>query len=209
VRTVRFSGVSSKVFVFFDEKSLFLSFKTAICFANHLDLEMFYFTFAAFLNIFIAPHMVSERHTFHVSKCELAYVAKTKTVQISLHLFIDDLENALKQTSEAPTYIGTPRETNDANARIAAYIATHFKLQTGKNTLPLKMIGKEKTKDLQAIYLFLEAQSPQAVSKLLIQNQLLTELYSDQKNIVETTLANGKQGLFTFTKRYFSDTIVF
>jgi hypothetical protein len=44
-------------------------------------------------------------HAFHVSKAVVEYNPGEQAIQVSMHLFLDDLEAALKQTHPEPLYL--------------------------------------------------------------------------------------------------------
>ena len=57
-------------------------------------------------------------HTFHVSKTMVEYSEKEKSLQISVHLFIDDLEESLKNEGHTKVFVCTERESAQAEKYI-------------------------------------------------------------------------------------------
>jgi hypothetical protein len=49
------------------------------------------------ISSFASPFNNGELHAFHISKTDMIFNAKDKTVQITMHIFIDDLELALEK----------------------------------------------------------------------------------------------------------------
>ena len=42
-------------------------------------------------------------HEFHVSRCEITYRTETQSLEIIQHMYVDDLELALKEDFDGPT----------------------------------------------------------------------------------------------------------
>ena len=60
------------------------------------------------------------------------------------------------------------------------------------------MLGKEISKDLAGVWCYLEIPNIEAIKQLKIQNQLLLEVFDDQKNIVHIRGPKGKKGGLIF-----------
>jgi len=101
-----------------------------------------------------------------------------------MHIFIDDLEVALEQDSVPKLYIGTEKEDISADGYIAHYISDHFKLSVDGSTLENEFLGKELSKDLAAIWCYLEVPLDKELSEFDLSHDLLMEVYDDQKNVV-------------------------
>ena len=148
-------------------------------------------------------------HEFHVSKCQIDYNAKEEALQITLHLFIDDLETALKQQGADKLYICSEREDEKAELYLFRYLQQRFQLLVNETEQAFEFIGKEPSDDLQAVWCYLEITGVSELSSLEITNSLLMEVFADQKNIVQIRLPEGRQSYFMFQEGMTSEKIQF
>lgn len=131
-----------------------------------------------------AGSSVSLLHEFHLSKSTVNYDSESAALQVTMHIFIDDLEDALKQQDLPRLYIGTEKEDSTADLHIANYIKSCFTLTKGSDTLEQLFIGKELSADLAAIWCYIEVPMDSSVGNLDFKNSLLMEVFDDQKNIM-------------------------
>ncbi len=161
---------------------------------------MFLLMFICLLN-----PVLKEIHDFHVSRCEINYETGSGDIQIAAHIFIDDLENALKLSGHNDLHLTAVNENSKADQIIERYINSKLKLQAGDGRiLKLQMIGKEMSDDEMALWCYLEVTDMKHIHELKIENTILMELFNDQKNIIDFTL-NGKKKYFSVldTKKRF------
>jgi len=101
-----------------------------------------------------------------------------------MHIFIDDLEVALAEKGVSKLYIGTEKEDTTADLHISEYIAEHFKLKGDDKSLQPQFLGKELSKDLAAIWCYMEVTLDQELEQMDISHNLLMEVFADQKNVI-------------------------
>jgi hypothetical protein len=133
-------------------------------------------------------------HDIHISKAEIHYKSERKSLQISLHIFIDDLEDELEDMGAENIYLCTERETAAAEEYLMQYINQRFVLSDGTQNLKLEFIGKENSEDLLAVWCYLEVPE-YTLTDLSIKNQIMITRYEDQKNIVSFKV-DGKRKAF-------------
>lgn len=148
-------------------------------------------------------------HAFHVSKCLIDYSSEDAALQISMHLFIDDLELALEAQGAKQLFVGTEREAEKTNTYIERYLNQRFQLSVNQTAVTFNYIGKETSEDLSAIWCYLEIPNIQQLSELEVHNTILMEIYDDQKNIISITGPNQKEGYFLFVQGQTHDKVVF
>lgn len=144
-------------------------------------------------------------HEFHVSKCQIEFNLKEKALEISMHLFIDDLEEALRNEGAGKLFIGTEKESDQAENYLLQYLNDHFQLKVNDQLVEYDFVGKETSEDLQAIWCYLEITNIEAVKSIVVENSLLMEVFADQKNIIHILMPNKKQGYFMLEKGKSSD----
>ena len=147
-------------------------------------------------------------HDYHVSKSRIHYDADARAYQITLHLFIDDLEAALRLRGIDGLYLGTERETAEADTYVATYLQDRFNLRADSTTLGYTYLGKEVSEDLMAFYIYLEVANVALDPSLDVTNALLTEVHDDQRNIVQIQVGKAIRGYFICTREDPSERVV-
>lgn len=125
-------------------------------------------------------------HPFYVSNTIAHYNEETATIQISSHIFLDDLEKGIHQKSGVWIKYGSENESPFRDSLIFDYLSEHIQWQLMDTLVKLDYIGAEMSEDYSALWCYLE--SPEIISgktKLDIKNSLLMEVYNDQKNILQ------------------------
>ena len=145
-------------------------------------------------------------HEFHVSKCLVKYSEKDQSLQISIHIFIDDFETALKD-KEDQLFLGTEREKSSADQFVENYLTEKLKIKVDGTDQSFEYIGKEISDDLQALWCYFEIENTNPNQKIEIENTVLMELFDDQKNIVSLKGPLQSKAYFLFVNDYFSDTL--
>ena len=150
---------------------------------------------------FIAFGSFSFVHEFHVSKCLIEYKAEKEEIQISMNIFIDDLEIALSNMGVDSLYIGTEKEAVQADDFILKYIEKTFSVEiNNQEDVPSQFIGKEISEDLTSIWCYLRIEAKHPIEKLRIKNSILLETYDDQKNITSIVGPEKKKSSFMGTR---------
>lgn len=148
-------------------------------------------------------------HAFHISKTDIEYKAQEKTLQITAHIFIDDLELALEKRGFKGLFIGTEKENKEANKHICQYLFDNFSIKINNKTVYYEVLGKETTQDRQALYIYMEIKNIKDMRNIFVENKVLTECFNDQKNIVQISTSSKKQGYFLLDKTKMSDSAQF
>lgn len=145
--------------------------------------------------------LLPNAHAFHTSITEMRYNPKQKAFEISLRVFTDDLEKTLSANNQNKKFVIENNDKNDVF--IEPYIRKHFVITTPKNQkLIYQYVGKEKEGDATWIYLEMPVNEPIKGSK--IQNDVLTDMFDDQTNIVNIFVNNDKKSyLFTVKNKVF------
>jgi hypothetical protein len=137
-------------------------------------------------------------HDFHLSRSEINYETKSGELQISAHIFIDDLEDAIALSGQKGLYLCTDREHPDGEKAMEKYINSRLTLKVKDKKVHLVLLGKETSKDKMAVWCYLEVTGIKNLRELMIDNKILTELFNDQKNIVDFTVDKKKKHFSIF-----------
>jgi hypothetical protein len=140
-------------------------------------------------------------HDFHTSLTEMRYNTKSKTFEISLRVFTDDLEKVLSATNQNKKFLVENNDKNDPF--VETYIKKHFVVVNAKNQKPvINYIGKEK--EGEATWIYLEMPVNESINGSKIQNNVLIDMFEDQTNILNIFVQNQKKSyLYNVKNRIF------
>ncbi len=146
-----------------------------------------FFSFSSLLN-----SGLESEHDIHISKCNVHYKTKTQSLQIIVHLFLDDLELALTDKGGTDLAICTENEDPNAEEYIDAYLNEHLLMELNDEALNYTFIGKEISEDIMGVYCYLEVENlSKFKGELRFYYNALMEVYDDQQNIISLK-ADGK-----------------
>ena len=164
-----------------------------------LILVIILFTNTSFLR---SPFSVLlHKHDFHTSLTEMRYNTKSKTFEISVRVFTDDLEKVLSVANQNKKFLVENNDKNDPF--VEAYIKKNFVVVNTKNQKPIiNYIGKEKEGD--ATWIYLEMPVNESINGSKIQNNVLIDMFEDQTNILNIFVQNQKKSyLYNVKNRVF------
>ncbi len=121
-------------------------------------------------------------HPFHVSVCEVEFSTKSKSLQITHHIFLDDLEEALKQYSGKPLDIINPKDRQERDRLVKNYIMENFSVKVNGKIIPGNYLGNELEED--AMYCFIEVKGVKKIKEIEIKNTIMMSKFDDQVNLV-------------------------
>ncbi len=148
-------------------------------------------------------------HEFHISKCLIEFNEKEKALQFTLHLFIDDLEEALRQQGADKLFICTDKEVEKAEEYIYKYLQQKLAISLEGQQMDYTFIGKEMSEDMVAVWCYLEIENVENIHQLHVKNSILLEAFDDQKNIISIIGPNKKKGYLLFNNAKNEETLEF
>ncbi len=125
--------------------------------------------------------ILSNFHPFHVSVCEVYHNPKSKSLEISMKIFIDDLELAIQNAGNAPFSLEHTDAKNTIITELNDYLTRHFKISIDSKIVALELIGYEFEDD--TILCYIEGKKTKEVHEIEIYNAIITEVYDDQINL--------------------------
>ncbi len=125
---------------------------------------------------------MTSAHPFYVSICEINYNTTSKSLEISLRIFTDDLENALQDWGAGKLYLGEVNEIEKADSVLEDYIFKVLSIELDQKKTNLEFLGKEVEQELTWIYL--EAKNIADFEKISITNRLLFQSLPGQTNLI-------------------------
>ncbi|NHM01810.1 DUF6702 family protein [Flavobacterium difficile] len=135
-------------------------------------------------------------HKFYVGVFQVDYIKEKKAVQITARLFIDDLEKALYKKHNKHFYITTKEEIAESNKYIANYLEEKLKIKINNKTQIFQFLTKEQEDNV--IICYLKINCKEKIKDLDITNNVLTDIFNEQQNLVHLNIdGNKKTLLFT------------
>ena len=130
------------------------------------------------LSLFILPFV----HDFHFSRTKAHYNSETQTLQMSMNVFTDDLELAVRTCGHEALKIDV--ETNSVtDSLLSIYVLSKFRASHAGLPLDMEWIGYEC--DYDVTYVYVESEAFSLDSTLLIDQTLLMEIFDDQENVLD------------------------
>ncbi len=121
-------------------------------------------------------------HPFHISVCEIDHNAEDKTLQVTHHIFLDDLEEALNEKYNTRMDIINPKDRNERDRMIKAYVISNFILDVDGKQKGLNYLGHEIEED--AMYCYISVPGIKKIKNIKVTNTILMEKFDDQINLV-------------------------
>ncbi len=140
-------------------------------------------------------------HDIHLTKAQVDVNTSEQSVQVSMHIFLDDLEKVIQEETgfTEKMHLGTEKEVPEGDSLLAVYLRSHFLITANEEPLSFSFVGKENSQDLLAVWCYFEFPlSDISTKKLTLTNNVLMELYNDQQNIITLVGPNKKRDYLLF-----------
>jgi hypothetical protein len=151
-------------------------------------------------------HALALLHPFYVSVTEINHNPEAASLEISIKMFADDLEDALQQRFGETMHLGLEDEHPDADVYLALYLKDELQIEVDGQPVTFAYLGKDA--NLEAAWCFLEIKNVPAPREVQVRNTLLTELFETQKNMVHVRIGGETQSML-LQRRKLSDTASF
>ncbi len=149
---------------------------------------------ALFSFLMVSP-LPMDLHDFHLCKTDIHYKSDQDAIQITIHTFIDDTEEALRKLEALEYKIFESAEHPDTDSILTRYILDQLVIRIDGLPVEMQWLGKEPSDDIQGLYSYIEVLGVTDVQTLEIENHILMDLFDDQRNIT-TVLKDKKREAF-------------
>lgn len=126
-------------------------------------------------------------HDIHLSKSEVNYDSKSRSVQVSISLFLDDFELALKERGFDNVKLFSTFEVENADELIEDYLSDKLKFSQNNEEIMTTYLGREISEDLSAVWCYIEVENVPQDQILTVTNEVFMEIYDDQKHVMVIT----------------------
>ncbi|MBZ9630712.1 hypothetical protein LB465_07960 [Salegentibacter sp. LM13S] len=140
-------------------------------------------------SFFLLSAFKSGAHEFYLSVTEIEYNNEEQSLQIITRVFIDDFQNVLNERFDADIQLSQEAEEGAVAENISKYLGQKLRLNANGEDLQLNYLGKEY--DADQLVLYIEVENVASFNQIEVTNEILTDLFDDQKNVVHVKV-NGK-----------------
>ncbi len=141
----------------------------------------------------LIPLLAFMLHKEYYSLTNIVFNPQEKSVQVTIRLFTDDMEFALKNQFEKAIELGTDREIKEADHLLELYLNQRFTIAINANKTPFAFIGKEFEKDV--MYVYLEIPNISDIQQIEVRNAILIDSFSEQENIVKINYLTTRRSM--------------
>lgn len=122
-------------------------------------------------------------HPYYIGLTELN-ISTPSTLQVSVRLFANDLEEALRKASSRPVDILNPEHAAQTDSLLFHYIRKRLGIQLNGKAATLHYVGYEREEESVWTYLEIRSQKPDSIRRVSISNSLLYEAFPAQTHII-------------------------
>lgn len=144
-------------------------------------------------SFFLLSAFKSGAHEFYLSVTEIEYNNEEQSLQIITMVFIDDFQNVLNERFDADIQLSQEAEEGAVTEHISKYLNQKLRLKIDGEELQLNYLGKEY--DADQLVLYIEVENVAAFDEIEVTNEILTDLFDDQKNVVHVKVNNKTKSL--------------
>ena len=159
-----------------------------------------------FLLPLILPLLSFSAHTYYLSLTQIKYKEASKSVQIIINVFMDDIETALNKDYHLDLQLSTKKELKDNDVYFEKYLKRKLQFKIDTIAKEFKYIGKEYDGDL--VYFYLEIENIQKVASIEITNKILLQHFPKQENLVKSKVGTKNKSVL-LSKDQFKETLTY
>jgi hypothetical protein len=153
-----------------------------------------------FLLFLIIPLLSFSAHKYYLSLTQIKFKEETKSIQIIINVFMDDIETALNKENSIDLQLTTKKELKNNDIYFEKYLRSTLQFKIDTIAKDFKYIGKEYDGDL--VYFYLEIENISKVSSIEITNRILLKHFSNQQNLVKSKVGTKNKSVLLTKNNY-------
>ncbi len=131
-------------------------------------------------------------HPFYIAMTDINYNRQDKELEISVRIFTDDFENALrKNNANAPIDLLHPASQAQMNRFVSDYIAKNLHIAINNTAATMQFAGYEQAQE--SIWAYFEIKNIASVQKITVNSSLLYDYTREQSNIIHVKVNDKEQ----------------
>lgn len=137
--------------------------------------------------------LTASAHRYHTSLTRIDYDADEKLAEITMQVFTNDIEDALRKKNGDKQQIHLDK-TPKIDEMILNYLSDRFVLKNrAGETKKLRWIGLQTENDVTLF--FVETPMPEGLDGATLENSILNDQFDDEVNLVTTRFGGAKTDL--------------
>lgn len=128
-----------------------------------------------------------------MSVTDITYNTEEGSLQMITRLFYDDLEDVLRERYKEDLTVDETSNQEELDTYIKKYLSTKLIIKVDGETKTLSYLGKEYEDDYVVCYI--EITGITSLKTLEIENTVLMDAFTEQKNMVHTDILGKKKSL--------------
>jgi hypothetical protein len=146
-----------------------------------------------FLLLFIIPLLSFSAHKYYLSLTQIEFKESSKSVQIIINVFMDDIETALNKDNNIDLQLSTKKELPNNDVYFENYLRRKLQFKIDTIAKEFKYIGKEYDGDL--VYFYLEIENIAKVSSIEVTNKILLKYFPKQENLIKSKVGTKNKSI--------------
>lgn len=144
------------------------------------------------LVVLVLPLLAFGFHKYYVSVTTVEHSIEDQSLQVISRMFIDDFDNVLEERYGYEADLATKDEKKNSDEYIEKYLRSKLVFQVNGKAVPYIYLGHEYDADMLVCYLEVPDIELEQIKRIGITNELLTDLFEEQQNIVHFKLKGEK-----------------
>ena len=154
--------------------------------------------FKKYLLLLIIPLLAFSAHKYYLSLTQIEYKSDSKAVQITINVFIDDLEIALNNYYHINLQLTSKEELQNSEVYFKKYLKEKLHLKIDDVAKKFNYIVKEYDADL--VYFYFEIENIKEINTIEIQNKILTAHFPNQENLIKSKVGEKHKSILLNSK---------
>ncbi len=145
------------------------------------------------LLLFIIPLFAFSTHRYYLSLTQIKFKEESKSVQIIINVFMDDIELALNKDYNIDLQLTTKKELPNNDVYFEKYLRDKLQFTIDGTQKKFNYIGKEYENDL--VYFYIEIESINQVKTIKINNKILIKHFPEQQNLIKSNVGKKNKSI--------------
>lgn len=130
-------------------------------------------------------------HKYYLSVTDVQYNETSQSLQMITRLFYDDVEDVLQARYDEAIVVDATADQELLDRYLTKYLKAKFKVSINSKRQEVVFVGKEYEDDYIVIYS--EIENVSSIKTLELENTLLMDVFSEQKNMVHSEILGKKK----------------
>ncbi|GAB7256344.1 DUF6702 family protein [uncultured Polaribacter sp.] len=139
-------------------------------------------------------------HKYYLSLTQIKFNEESKSVQVIINVFMDDIETALNKDNNIDLQLTTKKELKNNDIYFENYLKDKLHFKINNNAKNFNYIGKEYEGDL--VFFYLEIEDVTTVSSIEISNKILMKHFPEQQNLIKSKVGKKNKSVLLEKDNY-------